>query len=107
MTEVAALAAYQKAIYDMMYIPQYITVTMDSVSDYKKIYETGFLFNGRWFKRISCSASQARVSTVVFCDSGNEEDFKKQIEPPDSVRIQVRDRLDNGRDMFHPLAASK
>ena len=59
MTEVAALAAYQKAIYDMMYIPQYITVTMDSVSDYKKIYETGLLFNGRWFKRISCYAYKA------------------------------------------------
>ena len=55
----------------MMYIPQYITVTMESVTDYKKIYEKGFVFNHRWFKRISCSASQARVSTVVFCDSGD------------------------------------
>ena len=38
---------------------------------------------------------------------GDENDFKKQIERPDSIRIQLRDRLDNGRDMFHPLAASK
>ena len=97
----------QDNIYGMMYIPQYITVTMESVTDYKKIYEKGFVFNHRWFKRISCSASQARVSTVVFCDSGDENDFKKQIERPDSIRIQLRDRLDNGRDMFHPLAASK
>lgn len=97
----------QDNIYGMMYIPQYITVTMESVADYKKIYEKGFVFNHRWFKRISCSASQARVSTVVFCDSGDENDFKKQIERPDSIRIQLRDRLDNGRDMFHPLAASK
>ena len=26
----------------MMYIPEYITVVMDNVQDYKKIYEKGF-----------------------------------------------------------------
>ena len=77
----------------MMYIPEYITVVMDNVQDYKKIYEKGFIFNGVLYKRLSCSASQARVSTVVFCD--------------DSIRQELKRRLDNGRDMNHLLAPSK
>ena len=36
----------QDEIYKMMYIPEYITVTMESVQDYKVIYEKGFKFNG-------------------------------------------------------------
>lgn len=94
----------QNLIYQMMYIPQYITVTMSSAKEYEKLYKEGFYFNDRWFKRISCSASQARVSTVVFCDCGEKGD---KIEADDSIRIQLRNRLDNGRDMFHPLAPSK
>ena len=97
----------QDNIYNMMYIPQYITVAMESVSDYRKIYENGFVFNGRWFKRLSCSASQARVSVVVFCDCGSEWDFENKIEKEDSVRIQLKTRLDNGRDLGHKLAPSK
>ena len=83
----------QDEIYKMMYIPEYITVTMESVQDYKVIYEKGFKFNGVLYKRLSCSASQARVSTVVFCD--------------DSIRRELKRRLDNGRDMNHLLAPSK
>ena len=82
-------------------------VAMESVSDYRKIYENGFVFNGRWFKRLSCSASQARVSVVVFCDCGSEWDFENKIEKEDSVRIQLKTRLDNGRDLGHKLAPSK
>ena len=77
----------------MMYIPEYITVVMDNVQDYKKIYEKGFKFNGILYKRLSCSASQARVSTVVFCD--------------DRIRQELKRRLDNGRDINHLLAPSK
>ena len=83
----------QDRIYNMMYIPQYITVTMESAQDYKVIYEKGFNFNGKLYKRLSCSASQARVSTVVFCE--------------DNIRQELKRRLDNGRDMNHLLAPSK
>lgn len=97
----------QWAIYGMMYIPQYITVTMDSVSDYEKMYSDGFVFNHRWYKRISCSASQARVSTVVFCDAGPEQKGIPVEDEATSIRIELKRRLDNGRDLLHPLAASK
>ena len=83
----------QDKIYNMMYIPQYITVVMESVKDYERMFEKGFYFNGRLYKRMSCSASQARVSTVVFVD--------------DEIREELRRRLDNGRDLKHPLAPSK
>ena len=83
----------QKNIYKMMYIPQYITVVMESVGEYEKIFRKGFYYNGRFYKRMSCSASQARVSTIVFVD--------------DEIREELRKRLDCGRDLNHPLAPSK
>lgn len=89
----AKIKELQNNIYNMMYIPQYITVVMESVKDYERIFKKGFRFNGRLFKRISCSASQARVSTVAFCDAEIKEELKR--------------RLDNGRKMDKPLAPSK
>lgn len=83
----------QKEIYDMMYIPEYITVVMESIKDYEKLFHKGFYFNGKLYKRFSCSASQARVSTVVFVE--------------DSIREELKIRLDNGRNLNKPLAPSK
>ena len=83
----------QDQIYKMMYIPEYITVFMESVSDYEHIFKKGFIFCGRKYVRFSCSASQARVSTVVFvCED---------------IKDELKRRLDNGRDEGHPLAPSK
>ena len=83
----------QKNIYDMMYIPEYITVVMENAKDYERMFKKGFIFNGKTYKRFSCSASQARVSTIVFVT----EDIKNEL----------KRRLDNGRDLNHPLAPSK
>jgi len=83
----------QNKIYDMMYIPEYITVVMEDVKDYERIFKKGFKFMGRKYKRISCSASQARVSTIAFVT--------------EDIKDEVRKKLDNGRDLSHPLAATK
>ena len=83
----------QDKIYDMMYIPEYITVVMDNSKDYERIFNKGFYFNGKLYKRISCSASQARVSTIAFCTEEIKEELKR--------------RLDNGRNLKKPLAPSK
>ena len=80
-------------IYDMMYIPEYISVVMDSKKHYAHMYNEGFYFNGVHYSRFSCSASQARVSTVIFIASNIKEECKK--------------RLDNGRNLAMPLAPSK
>lgn len=83
----------QDNIYKMMYIPEYITVLMESIKEYEKIFKKGFWFNGKLYKRFSCSASQARVSTVVFVE--------------ESIKDELKRRLDNGRNLNKPLAPSK
>lgn len=89
----ARLKELQQNIYDMMYIPEYVTVVMESIKDYERMYKKGFIFNGKTYKRFSCSASQARVSTIVFVD--------------EKIKPELKRRLDNGRDLQHPLAPSK
>lgn len=87
----------QEKINDMMFIPEYITVVMDSEKQYEKLFKKGFfvVFNGvcRHYKRLSCSAGQARVSTVVFCDS--------------AIIDLVKEKLNNGRNKTVPIAPSK
>lgn len=87
------IAELQDNIYKMMYIPEYITVVMESSKDYKKIFDKGFIFNGRVYRRISCSASQARVSTIAFCC--------------EDIKAELKRRLDCGHNMMKPLAPSK
>lgn len=89
----ARIKELQTKIWDMMYIPDYITVVMENIKDYEKIFKKGFIFNGKRYRRISCSASQARVSTVAFCS--------------EDIKDEVKRRLDCGRDLDKPLAPSK
>ena len=83
----------QKNIYDMMYIPEYVTVVMENTKDYERMFKKGFKFNGRTYRRFSCSASQARVSTIVFVD--------------ETIKDELKRRLDNGRNLNKALAPSK
>lgn len=83
----------QNEIYELMLIPEYITVKMDSKSDYKHLFNKGFVVNGKTYKRFNSSASQARVNTVLFIE---EETLK------DVIRI-----TDNGRNKEVPIAPSK
>lgn len=83
----------QKNIYDMMYIPEYVTVVMENTKDYERMFKKGFKFNGRTYRRFSCSASQARVSTIVFVD--------------ETIKDELKRRLDNGRNLNKALASSK
>lgn len=77
----------------MMFIPEYVTVVMDSNSHYDHIQKKGFKVNGVKYKRLSTSASQGRVSTVSFC--------------AEHILDEVNKRLDNGRDESVLLAPSK
>lgn len=83
----------QENIYNMMYIPEYITVVIDKIAHYKKFFKDGFFFNGDKYTRFSCSASQARVSTVVFIK--------------DSIKQKMLDRLNNGGMVFDQNGLSK
>jgi len=76
-----------------MFMPDYVTVVMDHKAHYKYMFENGFDINDKHYVRLSCSAGQARVSTVVFC--------------ADDIVEEVERRLNNGRDMTKKLAPSK
>lgn len=83
----------QDKINRTLFNPDYVTVVMDSEKQYDYLYHNGFYINGEKYKRLSCGAGQARVSTVVF---GNER-----------ILPQVIERLNNGRDMHKKLSPSK
>ena len=76
----------QNKIYNMMYIPEYITVVIQDKKHYDLFFKKGFKFNGEKYTRFSCSAGQARVSTVVFIQ--------------DKIKKEMQDRLNNGGFVF-------
>jgi hypothetical protein len=83
----------QSEIDDMLYVKDYVTIVMESTKDYDYICENGVEINGKVYHRLSCSAGQARKSTIVVC--------------PDDIIDEVIHRLDNDRNKNIPLAASK
>jgi len=83
----------EKKINRMMFMSEYIVVKMNKLKHYKHMYHNGFKVNDVLYKRLSCSASQARVSTVVFCDS--------------KIIDKVKCRLNNGRNEDMAFSPSK
>ena len=57
----------KQEILNMTYVPEYITIVMEHETHYDYLFNNGVTINGMLYKRLSCSAGQARVSTVVFC----------------------------------------
>jgi hypothetical protein len=77
----------------MCYIPEYITIIIEDESHYDYLYENGLSINGIKYFRLSVSAGQGRVSTVVF---GSSE-----------VLESVNNILDNERDKTKKFSPSK
>lgn len=83
----------QDKINRMLFNPDYVTVVMDNLKQYDYLYNNGFIINNEKYKRLSCGAGQARVSTVVF---GNEKIVPK-----------TKEKLNNGRDLNKKFSPSK
>ena len=83
----------QDKINRMLFNPDYVIVVMDHLKQYDYLYNNGFTINGEKYKRLSCGAGQARVSTVVF---GNEKMIPK-----------IKEKLNNGRNLSKKLSPSK
>lgn len=64
----------QTKIDKMIFIPEYIAVKMENDKHYDRMYNKGFKINNKKYVRLSCSASQARVDTVIFVE---EKTYKK------------------------------
>ncbi len=65
---------YQRQIDNMLFIPDIITVKMQSKKDYLDLTKKGFSINGIKFVRFVCTAAYLRRNTVGFI---NETYFKK------------------------------
>lgn len=83
----------QNNILDMLFIPEYITIVMEHESHYNYLFNNGLVLNSHTYSRLSSSASQSRVSTVVFCN--------------ENIINELNNILDNGRDKNKPLCPSK
>ncbi|MEG0898424.1 MAG: hypothetical protein RSF40_01775 [Oscillospiraceae bacterium] len=83
----------QDKINRTLFIQDYVSVVIDHPTHYQHIFVNGIVVNGVIYKRLSCSAGQARKSTVVLCN--------------ESILGAVRIRLENGRNNQVPLAPSK
>lgn len=84
---------FQDEINQMLYVPEYITITMIHNSHYKYLYENGLTLNGIKYFRWNSSASQSRVNTVLFISEDVHADLTKV--------------LDNGRNLNKKLVPAK
>jgi len=83
----------QDQINHQMFIPEYIIIVMEHPKHYEYIYKNGVTINGTKYKRLSCSAGQARASTVILCS--------------EEIIDELKEVLNNGRDVSVPSAPSK
>lgn len=90
---ISKLKYLQKKIYDNLFIPEFIVISIESLSDYDRMFNNGLFVNGKKYIRTSCSASQGRVSKVIFC----EENTSKKL-------LNI---LNNGRNKSVPFSPSK
>lgn len=82
-TNSSLIREINKQINTIMFVPEYVSVVISGKSHYKKMFENGFILNGKKYIRFSCSASQARVNTVIFVQ--------------ESISSRLYERLNNGR----------
>lgn len=64
---------------DMLFVPEYISVVIEDICHYQKIIQDGFFVNGYKYKRLMCSAGQARVNTVIFIREDFEDEVKRRL----------------------------
>ena len=68
-----------KQINEKMFVPEYVSVVIDSVSHYRKIIKKGIKINGKKYVRMSCSASQARVNTIIMVEESISKELYRRL----------------------------
>ena len=59
--------------------PDYISVVIDKVADYKKLYKDGFIVNGNKFRRLLGTSGGIKLNTIVFVNEKFLPELKKRI----------------------------
>lgn len=83
---------------DLLLIPEYLLIIVDSEKDYRRACE-GFLFNGMRFGRLVSTTNGVKMSTIVFAsDTGTSGAV---------MRDELKRRMDNGRDITKLFVPAK
>ena len=64
---------------DMLFMPEYVSVVIEDITHYYKMLQDGLYINGYKYVRLMCSASQARVNTVIFIREDYEKEVKRRL----------------------------
>ena len=73
----------------LLYIPEYILVTIESKKHYKEIISKGLYFNNYRYNRLLCSAGMARNNTVAFIREDFEEELKIYLKNGADPNIKI------------------
>lgn len=68
-----------KQINEAMFVPEYVSVVINKKSHYKELFYKGLVINGKRYQRFSCSASQARVNTIIMVQEQICEELYKRL----------------------------
>lgn len=90
-------------INDMLYIPEYVLVTVESKNHYKTIIKKGLFINGYKYVRLLCSAGMARNNTVAFIREDFEEELKNYLKNGMNENIKI---TENKYNAYFALAST-
>ena len=93
----SSLRPVLKSLYQQLdhyqFKPDYVCVVIEKVSDYKKIYKSGFTINGIHFKRLLGTPNGVKQNTIVFVNA--------------KLLPELRKRISNGRDLTKEFVPAK
>lgn len=92
------IANLYKKIDNLLFIPEYLCIQMDSGNDFNRACE-GLTLNGIFFKRLVGTTGGIKNSTIVFVAESTIDGFP--------IRDTLIDRINNGRDKQIPLVPAK
>lgn len=74
-----ALKNINQLIDEMLFMPEYVIITIDKKKHYSNIIKNGLYINGYNYVRFLCGAGHARNNTVVFIRQDFEQEVKQHL----------------------------
>lgn len=74
-----ALLNINQMIDEMLFMPEYVIVTIDKKKHYSNMIKNGLMINGYNYVRLLCGAGHARNNTVVFIRHDFEQEVKQHL----------------------------
>ena len=74
---------------NLLFIPEIVSLTVDSKKDYREIIKNGFFVNGKKYVRLLCGAGHSRRNNVVFIQEDCELPLKKILNNDRNLETQI------------------